>query len=92
MLVKLTHRGKPTLVNMDNVLTIYTDHDFKQNTRKTKVVMGQGIIVFVDETLEEVLDIVNMVKSGEKVDYNWEPDFNFDDRIESAWSGARSSR
>lgn len=85
MLVKLTHRGKPTLVNIDNVLNIYTDHDFKQDLRKTKLVFGQGSIVFVDETLEEIMDIVERVKSGEKVDYNWEREFNFDKRVKESF-------
>ncbi len=53
MLIKLTHRGTPTLVNVDQIVSIYMDTDMKSGIVGTKVTTTNGI-VFVEETLNVI--------------------------------------
>lgn len=87
MFIKLTHKGRPTLVNVQNVISIYYDIDVKQQKRLTKLTFINGNVVFVDETLEEVYDIIEGVSKGEKqaIDWTTQPP-SIDDRMEESFS------
>jgi hypothetical protein len=63
MLVKLTHRGTPTLVNVDQIVSIYMDTDMKSGLVQTKITTTNGI-VFVEETLNVIQKMVWQVKNG----------------------------
>jgi len=41
MIIKLTHRGKPTLVNVNQILSIYMDTDMKQSKHLAKITMSR---------------------------------------------------
>jgi hypothetical protein len=91
MIIKLTHKGKPTLVNVNNILSIYMDTDMKQQKLKAKITMSSGV-VFVDETLEEIYDIVNDVMNGNKqvIDWTCQPQ-PIDERIENDYMNTRNT-
>jgi hypothetical protein len=63
MLVKLTHRGTPTLINVDQIVSIYMDTDMKSGLVQTKITTTNGI-VFVEETLNVIQKMVWQVKNG----------------------------
>ena len=63
MLIKLTHRGTPTLVNVDHIVSIYMDTDMKSGLVQSKVTTSNGI-VFVEEGLNCIHKMVWQVKSG----------------------------
>lgn len=63
MLIKLTHRGTPTLVNVDQIVSIYMDTDMKSGLVQTKITTTNGI-VFVEETLNVIQKMVWQVKNG----------------------------
>lgn len=91
MIIKLTHKGKPTLVNVNNILSIYMDTDMKQQKLRAKVTMSSGV-VFVDESLEEIYDIVKDVMSGNEqvIDWTSQPQ-PIDERIESDYNKVRNT-
>ena len=63
MLVKLTHRGTPTLVNVDQIVSIYMDTDMKSGLVQTKITTTNGI-VFVEEGLNCIHKMAWQVKNG----------------------------
>ena len=63
MLIKLTHRGTPTLVNTDQIVSIYMDTDMKSGLVQSKVTTTNGI-VFVEESLNQIQKLVWQVKNG----------------------------
>jgi hypothetical protein len=71
MLIKLTHRGTPTLVNVDQIVSIYMDTDFKSGLVQSKVTTTNGI-VFVEEGLNQIQKMVWQVKNGECPDMDYE--------------------
>jgi predicted transcriptional regulator len=91
MIIKLTHKGKPTLVNVNNILSIYMDTDMKQQKLRAKVTMSSGV-VFVDESLEEIYDIINDVMSGNQqvIDWTNQPQ-PIDERVESDYNQVRNT-
>ena len=91
-MIKLTHKGKPTLVNVNNILSIYMDTDMKQGKLKAKVTFSSGV-VFVDETLEEIYDIINSVMSGKEqvIDWTYQPQ-PIDERIEQDYVNTRNTK
>ena len=91
MIIKLTHRGKPTLVNVNQVLSIYMDTDMKQSKHLAKITMSSGV-VFVDETLEEIYEIIKGVESGKEqvIDWTYQPP-TFDERIEQDYMSVRNN-
>ena len=91
MIIKLTHKGKPTLVNVNNILSIYMDTDMKQQKLKAKVTMSSGV-VFVDESLEEIYDIINDIMSGNQqvIDWTNQPQ-PIDERVESDYNKVRNT-
>lgn len=91
MIVKLTHRGKPTMVNVNQILTIYMDTDMKQGKNLAKITFTSGV-VFVDETLEEIYEIIKGVENGEDqvIDWTITPQ-SFDERIEQDYANVRNT-
>ena len=80
MLIKLTHRGTPTLVNVDHIVTMYMDTDMKSGLFQTKITTTNGI-VFVEETLNQIQKMVWQVKSGKAPEMDYEVP-TIDSRIE----------
>lgn len=70
MLIKLTHRGTPTLVNVDQIVSIYMDTDMKSGLVQTKITTTNGI-VFVEETLNCIQKLVWQVKNGQAPDMDY---------------------
>jgi hypothetical protein len=91
MFIKLTHKGKPTMVNVNNILSIYMDTDMKQGKLRAKVTFSSGV-VFVDETLEEIYDIIKLVMSGKEqvIDWTYQPQ-PIDERIEQDYVNTRNT-
>ncbi len=91
MFIKLTHKGKPTMVNVNNILSIYMDTDMKQGKLRAKVTFSSGV-VFVDETLEEIYDIIKLVMSGKEqvIDWTYQPQ-PIDERIEQDYMNTRNT-
>jgi hypothetical protein len=71
MLIKLTHRGTPTLVNVDQIVSIYMDTDMRTSLVQSKVTTTNGI-VFVEETLNQIHKLVWQVKSGKAPEMDYE--------------------
>ena len=90
-MIKLTHKGKPTLVNVNQILSIYMDTDMKQQKVRAKITMSSGV-VFVDETLEEIYDIINDVMSGKEqvIDWTYQPQ-PIDEKIEQDYMNTRNT-
>lgn len=74
MLVKLTYygTGKPTLVNISNVETIYQVADKFQQKLSTKVLFKSGNYINVEEDLQTILGIQNDVMNGNSQSTEWE--------------------
>ena len=71
MLIKLTHRGTPTLVNVDQIVSIYMDTDMKSGLVQTKITTTNGI-VFVEEGLNCIHKMVWQVKNGTPPEMDYE--------------------
>jgi hypothetical protein len=71
MLVKLTHRGTPTLVNVDHIVTMYMDTDMKSGLFQTKITTNNGI-VFVEEGPKVIQKMVWQVKNGVPPEMDYE--------------------
>ena len=84
MLIKLTHRGTPTLVNVDQIVSIYIDTDMKSGLVQTKVTTTNGI-VFVEEGLNCIHKMVWQVKSGIPPEMDYEVP-TIDSRIEKSYN------
>ena len=64
MFTKLTHKGRPTLVNGKNVTNVYLDINHKTNSYQTKISFVNGSIIFVDETMNEVHKLLDESELG----------------------------
>lgn len=71
MLVKLTHHSRPTLVNVDQIISIYMDTDMKSGLYQSKVTTTNGI-VFVEESLNVIQKMVWQVKNGVPPEMDYE--------------------
>lgn len=73
MLVKLTYygTGKPTLINLSNVETIYQVADKIQQRISTKIVFKGGNYVNVEEDLQTILGIQNDNLNGKRQSTDW---------------------
>ena len=87
MLVKLTHRGTPTLVNVDQIVSIYMDTDMKSGIVGTKVTTTNGI-VFVEETLNVIQKLAWQVKNGIPPEMDYEVP-TIDNRMEKSFNQDR---
>ena len=87
MLIKLTHRGTPTLVNVDQIVSIYMDTDMKSGIIGTKVTTTNGI-VFVEEGLNCIHKMVWQVKNGTPPEMDYEVP-TIDNRMEKSFNNER---
>jgi hypothetical protein len=87
MLIKLTHRGTPTLVNVDQIVSIYMDTDMKSGIVGTKVTTTNGI-VFVEETLNVIQKMAWQVKNGIPPEMDYEVP-TIDNRMEKSFNNDR---
>ena len=87
MLIKLTHRGTPTLVNVDQIVSIYMDTDMKSGIVGTKVTTTNGI-VFVEETLNCIHKMVWQIKSGTPPEMDYEVP-TIEQRMEKSYNNDR---
>jgi len=84
MLVKLTHRGTPTLINVDQIVSIYMDTDMKSGLVQTKITTTNGI-VFVEETLNVIQKMAWQVKNGIPPEMDYEVP-TIEQRIEKSYN------
>ena len=87
MLIKLTHRGTPTLVNTDQIVSIYMDTDMKSGIVGTKITTTNGI-VFVEETLNVIQKLAWQVKNGIPPEMDYEVP-TIDNRMEKSFNQDR---
>ena len=87
MLIKLTHRGTPTLVNVDQIVSIYMDTDMKSGIVGTKITTTNGI-VFVEETLNVIQKLAWQVKNGTPPEMDYEVP-TIDNRMEKSFNQDR---
>jgi len=87
MLIKLTHRGTPTLVNVDHIVSIYMDTDMKSGLVQSKVTTSNGI-VFVEETLNVIQKLAWQVKNGIPPEMDYEVP-TIDSRMEKSYNNER---
>jgi hypothetical protein len=87
MLIKLTHRGTPTLINVDQIVSIYMDTDMKSGIVGTKVTTTNGI-VFVEETLNVIQKLAWQVKNGIPPEMDYEVP-TIDNRMEKSFNNDR---
>ena len=87
MLIKLTHRGTPTLINVDQIVSIYMDTDMKSGLVQTKVTTTNGI-VFVEETLNVIQKMAWQVKNGIPPEMDYEVP-TIDNRMEKSFNQDR---
>ena len=87
MLVKLTHRGTPTLVNVDQIVSIYMDTDMKSSLVQSKVTTTNGI-VFVEESLNVIQKMVWQVKNGVPPEMDYEVP-SIENRMEKSFNQDR---
>jgi hypothetical protein len=75
MLVKLTYYGtdRPTLVNMDNVESIYQVFDKSMKRYSTKICFsGNESFINVEEDLQTILRLAQEVSMGKFQSHDWE--------------------
>lgn len=74
MLVKLTYygTGKPTLVNLNNVETVYQVVDKIQQKLSTKILFKGGNYINVEEDLQTILGYQNDAMNGNPQSTKWE--------------------
>lgn len=88
MLVKLTYYGtdRPTLVNLDNVESIYQVFD-KMNRRYSTKICFRGVDSFinVEEDLQKILEISQNFSNGIYQNYEWVTP-SVEERLESSFN------
>ena len=87
MLIKLTHRGTPTLINVDQIVSIYMDTDMKSGLVQSKITTTNGI-VFVEEGLNCIHKLVWQVKSGKAPEMDYEVP-TIEQRLEKSFNNER---
>jgi len=87
MLVKLTHRGTPTLVNTDQIVSIYMDTDMKSGLVQSKITTTNGI-VFVEESLNVIQKMAWQVKNGVPPEMDYEVP-TIEQRLEKSYNNER---
>ena len=84
MLIKLTHRGTPTLVNVDHIVSIYMDTDMKSGLFQTKITTTNGI-VFVEEGPKVIQKMAWQVLNGVPPEMDYEVP-TIDSRMEKSYN------
>ena len=87
MIIKLTHRGKPTLVNVNQILSIYMDTDMKSGLVQTKITTTNGV-VFVEEGLNCIHKLVWQVKNGQAPEMDYDVP-TIEQRLEKSYNNER---
>jgi hypothetical protein len=74
MLIKLTYygTGKPTLVNIKNVETIFQVVEKRRNLISTKILFKGGNFIFVKEEPQEILKHQSNLMKGIDQDFDWQ--------------------
>lgn len=74
MLIKLTYygTGKPTLVNLESVETMYQVVDKHKSRLSTKVLFKGGNYINVEEELQEILKLQWEMENGSHQDFDWQ--------------------
>ena len=73
MLVKFMTKGRPTIVNVNCIVGIRRDIEQKSNTEMTKIYLTTGLMVFVDEGMNEVHQLVNgVLNKTTDIDYSYD--------------------
>lgn len=74
MLIKLTYygTGKPTLVNLESVETMYQVVDKNKSRLSTKVLFKGGNYINVEEELQEILKLQWEMSNGTAQDFDWQ--------------------
>ena len=67
MIVKLTHRERPTFVNINNVTNFFSSFNPKSNQQETLILLVGGGSVFVTEHIDEVEEAFHNCLNGTKV-------------------------
>lgn len=93
MLVKLTYygTGKPTLVNLNNVESIYQVYDKYKGQLSTKLTMTSGVFLNVEEDLQTIMKLEWKITNGVPQDFEWQSP-SIDDMIESSYERPRSRK
>jgi hypothetical protein len=83
MLIKLTYygTGKPTLVNLESVETMYQVVDKNRTRLSTKVLFKGGNYINVEEELQEILKHQSNLMKGIDQDFDWQSP-TIDDMLE----------
>jgi hypothetical protein len=73
MLVKFMTKGKPTLVNVNSIVGVRKDTDQKSGEYMTKIFLSTGLLVFVDEEMNVVHQMVNgVLNKTTDIDYSYD--------------------
>lgn len=92
MLIKLTYYGtdRPTLVNLNNVESIYQVYDKVTRRFSTKICFrGNESYVNVEEELQTVLRLAQEAQQGKYQDSDWETP-SLEDRLETSYQQYKS--
>jgi len=87
MLIKLTHRGTPTIVNVNHIVTMYMDTDMKSGLFQTKITTTNGI-VFVEEGPNCIHKMAWQVLNGVPPEMDYEVP-TIDNRMEKSFNQER---
>ncbi len=91
--LKLTYAGKssPTLVNMDDVRTMYTVADpTGRYEPSTKILFKNGEYINVSEDLQTILKLTHEFHAGNYQETDWEVVPTVQQRVESSYNRKRS--
>jgi len=69
MTIKLTKNGNPILVNTQSVTNYETIHS--HNRQLTKLFLTSGAYIVVEESLEQIYNIIWGMKNGVKQEVDW---------------------
>jgi hypothetical protein len=92
MLIKLTYYGtdRPTLVNFDNVESVYQVFDKVMKRFSTKICFrGNDSYINVEEELQTILRLAQEAKEGKYQDNDWETP-SLEDRLETSYQQYKS--
>ena len=73
MRVKLSYygSGNTTCVNMDRFTTMYQTTDNRSGKLFTKIHFSETNFIMVEESPQEIEEIMDLIESGEKQDVEW---------------------
>ena len=83
MRVKLSYygSGNTTLVNMSNFTTMYQTTDNRNGKLFTKIHFSETNFIMVEESPQEIEEIMDLIESGEKQEKEWKVP-SIDERFE----------